>query len=160
MGAGAGATVFGGEGNDIIGASLEGVAYGGAGADEMRASFGQYYGGGGYENTSFLTGGDGDDRFVVSETSAEDPINTSLTVISDFNPAAERLSFEIQNSSEISPGSLSVTTALDAGGGSTTVTISAPAEGGGTEVLTRIRLLGVTSFAASDLRIEFEPLED
>jgi RTX calcium-binding nonapeptide repeat (4 copies) len=158
MSATGGSTVSGGDGNDIISATDEVVANGGAGNDVLKADYSDDVITSPYEDRATLTGGRGADRFVIAEDEIIETGDISLTVITDFNAAQDALVFEYQTGSDFARSDLRVSSAFDSATNATVVTVSVQSGTAAAEVLTRIRLEGVTSFDAASLRIEAEPL--
>ncbi|WP_430464619.1 calcium-binding protein [Tabrizicola sp.] len=151
--------LYGGDGNDRLEVGSASTIYGGAGDDRLTVGFSNYTGA---PSDIFVTmsGGAGADSFTISDGSPNEVTPTSRTIITDFDPAQDRLIFESPVEAEFSQSDLRVTSAFDAAGNFTLVTVS-QALADGTEVpITLIQLNGITSFAPSDLRLTLEPLED
>jgi hypothetical protein len=161
-----GATVWGDDGNDIVRVGGGSAGHGDAGDDELRARFGQFNGGAAtaYLNMATLSGGSGDDRFVISDSFPEAEPLVSTTMITDFNAADDTLVYETQNTTGLTYGDLSFTSAYDAANQSTLITVTGPANGGNPGapqvVITKINLVGVQSFDISSIAVTYQALED
>ena len=153
------AAAYGGAGDDTLIASGEARAYGRAGDDWLTEDFINFTGA---PTDIFvtMTGGAGADSFTISDASANEMMPTSRTIITDFDPAQDRLAFEVAEHAEFSQSDVRVTSAFDAAGNFTLVTVSQALADGSQVPLRLIQPNGITSFAHADLRLTLEPLEN
>ena len=150
---------WGGDGDDTLIASGEARAYGRAGDDWLTEDFINFTGA---PTDIFvtMTGGGGADSFTISDASANEIMPTSRTIITDFDPAQDRLAFEVPEEAEFSQSDVRVTSAFDPAGNFTLVTVSQALADGSQVPLRLIQPNGITSFAHADLRLTLEPLEN
>jgi Ca2+-binding RTX toxin-like protein len=151
--------LYGGDGNDRLEVGGASTIYGGAGDDSLTVDFTNFTGA---PTDHFVTmeSGTGADRMTISDGSTNETIPASRTIITDFDPTQDQLTFEVPVDAEFSQLDLRVTSAFDAAGNFTLVTVNQALADGTQVPLTLILLNGITSFAPADLRLMMEPLEN